>query len=106
MMRRALRCICFVGWQTVQIRLLLFVSRKVLYPIVFYQSLNWLHFMPKNTRERENLTIKTAAEYSRVTGRRIYRLAAAKNTLGFKVYGTWRFRCGELDQWISAALAR
>ena len=52
--------------------------------------------------EAEILTIKQVAVYLQVTERTIYRLAAAEDIPAFKVGGSWRFRRGDLDQWIAS----
>ncbi|TAU61534.1 helix-turn-helix domain-containing protein [Rhizobium ruizarguesonis] len=46
------------------------------------------------------LTIREVAEYLRITEKTAYRLAAESKIPGFKVGGSWRFRKGEVDQWI------
>jgi len=46
------------------------------------------------------LTIKQVADYLKVTERTLYRLAQEGKIPAFKVGGTWRFRRGDLDQWI------
>ena len=57
---------------------------------------------PTSTGEAEILTIKQVALYLQVTERTIYRLAAADGIPAFKVGGSWRFRRGDLDQWIAS----
>ena len=44
--------------------------------------------------------------YLKVTERTIYRLAAAESIPAFKVGGSWRFRRGDLDQWIAGRIGR
>lgn len=61
--------------------------------------------MTKNSSESEILTIKEVAEYLKVTERTMYRLAAAKGILCFKVGGTWRFRQTDIDSWIATKLS-
>jgi excisionase family DNA binding protein len=56
--------------------------------------------MPTKTTKSEILTIKQVADYLKVTERTIYRLAAAKRIPAFKVGGTWRFSCADIDIWI------
>jgi len=46
------------------------------------------------------LTIREVAEYLRITEKTAYRLASEGKIPGFKVGGSWRFRKGEVDQWI------
>ncbi|HKR77116.1 MAG TPA: helix-turn-helix domain-containing protein [Rhodanobacter sp.] len=54
----------------------------------------------------EILTIKQVALYLQVTERTIYRLAAVDGIPAFKVGGSWRFRRGDLDQWIAGRIGR
>ena len=54
----------------------------------------------------EILTIKQVAVYLQVTERTIYRLAAAGGIPAFKVGGSWRFRRGDLDQWIAGRIGK
>jgi len=62
--------------------------------------------MTISASENEILTIKQVALYVRHTDRTIYRLAAAKKIPAFKVGGMWRFRRGELDQWIASRIGK
>ena len=48
----------------------------------------------------EILTIDEVATYLKAGKRTVYRLAASGQIPAFKLGGTWRFRRGELDQWI------
>jgi len=50
--------------------------------------------------ETDILTIKEVAEYLRITEKTAYRLASERKIPGFKVGGSWRFRKGEIDEWI------
>ncbi len=59
-----------------------------------------------STGGAEILTIKQVAGYLQVTERTIYRLAAAEGIPAFKVGGSWRFRRGDLDQWIAARIGK
>ena len=61
---------------------------------------------PTSTGEAEILTIKQVAGYLQVTERTIYRLAAAEGIPAFKVGGSWRFRRGDLDQWIAGRVGK
>lgn len=61
---------------------------------------------PTSTGEAEILTIKQVAVYLQVTERTIYRLAAVEGIPAFKVGGSWRFRRGDLDQWIAGRIGR
>ena len=56
--------------------------------------------MPTPANGGEILTIKEVADYLKVTGRTIYRLAAAKQIPAFKVGGSWRFSRVDIDSWI------
>lgn len=58
------------------------------------------------TGEAKILTIKQVALYLQVTERTIYRLAAADGIPAFKVGGSWRFRRGDLEQWIAGRTAK
>lgn len=49
----------------------------------------------------EILTIDEVAAYLKAGKRTVYRLAANGKLPAFKLGGTWRFRRGELDQWIA-----
>ena len=57
--------------------------------------------MSTSSSDDEILTIKQVAEFLKVTDRTIYRLAAAKLILVFKVGWTWRFSRADLDRWIA-----
>ena len=48
------------------------------------------------------LTLKEVAEYLKVTERTIYRMVADRKIPAFKVGGSWRFRLGEIDEWIKS----
>lgn len=50
----------------------------------------------------EILTIREVAEYLKIKEKTAYALVARGEIPGFKVGGSWRFRKGELDKWISA----
>lgn len=50
----------------------------------------------------EILTIDEVAAYLKAGKRTVYRLAANGKLPAFKLGGTWRFRRGELDQWIAS----
>ncbi|CAM8011398.1 MULTISPECIES: methylation-associated defense system helix-turn-helix domain-containing protein MAD1 [Enterobacteriaceae] len=50
----------------------------------------------------EFLTIDEVAVYLKVGKRTVYRLAASGKLPAFKLGGTWRFRRGDLDQWIAS----
>ena len=52
-------------------------------------------------RMKEILTPREAAEYLSVHVRTIYRLAKNREIPGRKVGGSWRFKKGALDEWLS-----
>ena len=52
------------------------------------------------------LTIDEVATYLKAGKRTVYRLAACGQIPAFKLGGTWRFRRGELDQWIVSSIGR
>ena len=50
---------------------------------------------------KEILTPREAAEYLSVHVRTFYRLAKNREIPGRKVGGSWRFKKGALDEWLS-----
>ena len=52
----------------------------------------------------EILTIDEVAAYLKAGKRTVYRLAANGKLPAFKLGGTWRFRRGDLDQWIASRI--
>jgi excisionase family DNA binding protein len=46
------------------------------------------------------LTVREVAGYLNVDEKTIYRLAKRGDLPGFKVAGIWRFKKGDIDQWI------
>ena len=54
----------------------------------------------------EILTIDEVAAYLKAGKRTVYRLAASGEFPAFKLGGTWRFRRGELDQWIASRIGK
>jgi excisionase family DNA binding protein len=54
----------------------------------------------------EILTIAEVAAYLKAGKRTVYRLAAGKKLPAFKLGGTWRFRRGDLDDWIASRIGR
>ncbi len=46
------------------------------------------------------LTIREIADYLKITERTLYRLAQEGKIPAFRVGSAWRFRRGDLDQWI------
>jgi excisionase family DNA binding protein len=53
----------------------------------------------------EILTIEEVAAYLKAGKRTVYRLAASGKLPAFKLGGTWRFRRGNLDQWIASRIS-
>ena len=51
------------------------------------------------------MTVKEVAKYLRVNPRTVYRLAVDGRIPGFKVGANWRFKRGDIDEWISAQLS-
>lgn len=54
----------------------------------------------------EILTIEEVATYLKAGKRTVYRLAASGKLPAFKLGGTWRFRRGDLDQWIASRIGK
>lgn len=54
----------------------------------------------------EILTIDEVAAYLKAGKRTVYRLAASDQLPAFELGGTWRFRRGELGQWISSRISK
>ena len=54
----------------------------------------------------EILTIDEVAAYLKAGKRTVYRLAASAQIPAFKLGGTWRFRRGELDEWIASRIGK
>ncbi|ODW58666.1 DNA-binding protein [Vibrio parahaemolyticus] len=46
------------------------------------------------------LTLKEVAAYLKLAEKTAYRLVSEGRLPGFKVGGSWRFKCGDLDRWI------
>jgi excisionase family DNA binding protein len=46
------------------------------------------------------ITVREVASYLNVDEKTIYRLAKRGDLPGFKVAGTWRFKKGDIDEWI------
>ena len=53
------------------------------------------------TRMKEILTPREAAEYLSVHVRTIYRLVKNRDIPGRKIGGSWRFKKDALDEWLS-----
>ena len=53
-----------------------------------------------NAMTDEILTIKEVAEYLKLSEKTAYRLASDGKLPGFKVGGSWRFKRGDIEQWI------
>ena len=54
----------------------------------------------------EILTIDEVAAYLKAGKRTVYRLAASGKLPAFKLGGTWRFRRGDLNQWIASRVGK
>jgi len=48
----------------------------------------------------EILTLKEVAKYLKLAEKTAYKLAADGKLPGFKVGGSWRFKAGDIEQWI------
>jgi excisionase family DNA binding protein len=59
-----------------------------------------------SSHPEEILTIDDVASYLKAGKRTVYRLAAGGQLPAFKLGGTWRFRRGELDQWIADRIGK
>jgi excisionase family DNA binding protein len=46
------------------------------------------------------MTVREVAGFLNVDEKTVYRLAQRGDLPGFKVAGTWRFRKGDIDEWI------
>ncbi|MGU5805499.1 methylation-associated defense system helix-turn-helix domain-containing protein MAD1 [Aeromonas veronii] len=57
-------------------------------------------------QQNEILTIDEVAAYLKASKRTVYRLAASGKLPAFKLGGTWRFRRGDLDQWIANRIGK
>lgn len=51
------------------------------------------------------MTVKEVADYLRVNQRTVYRLAVDGRIPGFKVGANWRFKRGDIDEWIAVQSA-
>lgn len=69
------------------------------YYFFFLYFLNRSEFSVR-AMDTDILTIREVAEYLRITEKTAYRLASEGKLPGFKVGGSWRFRQGEIDDWI------
>lgn len=54
----------------------------------------------------EILKIDEVAAYLKASKPTVYRLAASGKLPAFKLGGTWRFRRGDLDQWIVSRIGK
>lgn len=50
--------------------------------------------------ESDIMTVKDLALYLKIAEKTAYRFASEGKLPGFKVGSAWRFRKGEIDQWI------
>jgi excisionase family DNA binding protein len=48
----------------------------------------------------EILTIQEVADYLKLNDKTAYRLASEGKLPGFKVGGSWRFKCTDIEKWI------
>jgi len=54
-------------------------------------------------RDRDEiLTLQEVAEYLKLNEKTIYRLAQRGELPGFKAGGSWRFRRGDIEEWIAS----
>lgn len=58
-----------------------------------------------NQPDNEILTLVEVAVFLKAGKKTVYRLAQQGEIPGFKLGGTWRFRRGELERWITAQIA-
>lgn len=56
--------------------------------------------------EGEILTLEEVAAYLKAGKRTVYRLAAEGKFPAFKLGGTWRFRRGDLENWIASRIEK
>jgi len=61
---------------------------------------------PMSDQPDEILTIDEAAPNLKAGKRTVYRHAASGKFPAFKLGGTWRFRRGELDEWIARRIGK
>jgi excisionase family DNA binding protein len=50
--------------------------------------------------ESDIMTVKDLAQYLKIAEKTAYRFALEGKIPGFKIGSAWRFRKGEIDQWI------
>ena len=65
-----------------------------------FSTIHLAQTMPSSPADNAIMTIGEVADYLKVTGRTIYRLAGAKQIPAFKVGGSWRFSKADIDGWI------
>lgn len=68
-------------------------------PTLDYTTLG-SHLEGSKLDDSSALTVREVAGYLSVDEKTIYRLAKRGELPGFKVAGTWRFKKGDIDQWI------
>ena len=56
--------------------------------------------------EGDILTLDEVAAYLKAGKRTVYRLAAEGKLPAFKLGGTWRFRRGDLENWIASRIEK
>lgn len=52
------------------------------------------------------LTVRDVAELLKINEKTVYRLASEGRVPGFKVGGSWRFRAGDIENWIAAEVGK
>jgi excisionase family DNA binding protein len=68
--------------------------------MLMFSTIQLAKTMPSSPADNAIMTIGEVADYLKVTGRTIYRLAGAKQIPAFKVGGSWRFSKADIDGWI------
>ncbi len=52
------------------------------------------------------LTVREVAEMLKINEKTVYRLASEGRVPGFKVGGSWRFRSGDIENWIASEVRK
>lgn len=52
------------------------------------------------------LTVREVAELLKINEKTVYRLASEGRVPGFKVGGSWRFRAGDIEEWIAGEVKK
>lgn len=74
--------------------------------MLYFFTTNSSNTMPSSQSDNAIMTIGEVANYLKVTGRTIYRLAGGKKIPAFKVGGSWRFSKSDIDEWIQQQTAQ